>query len=368
ISHVTAGPNNLEQLDTLDSLSRTHYFLGDTRTANKIQDIIFRLQQRRFSADSDQYLDALKRRADWYTQIGNFTEAMFAYRRLERTIAKFHGRDDPRLIEPLVALAFVTPRQTQATPGFTPELALKEARRAVHRAVRIAREQSNSDPALLPSTLVAEGDFLLFATATRTARDSYLEAYNLTNDNPDLSDLHQQLFGEPVAVVTQPMRSVYHLNDGGSGTKAYPNRGFVELEYDLTVSGRPDNLRIVDSEPAGLMDAIVVRNVRRFVYRPTFINGTPIRSFGIRFRHEYRYDESRLSDRERKYIERTERARARLAEREASRAPIAPEDALPEPEPEPESESESESESEVGQPPSEESLENADGDGISIIR
>ncbi|MEL7025186.1 MAG: hypothetical protein AAGL69_15730 [Pseudomonadota bacterium] len=319
ISHVTAGPNNLEQLDTLDSLSRTHYFLGDTRTANKIQDIIFRLQQRRYSADSDQYLDALKRRADWYTKIGNFTEAMFAYRRLERTIAKYHGRDDPRLIEPLVALAFVTPRQTQATPGFTPELALKEARRAVHRAVRIAREQGAGDPSLLPATLVAEGDFLLFATATRTARQSYLEAYNLTVNNPDLKSLHESLFAEPNAVVTQPIRSVYHIND--SGTRSYPDRGFVELEYDLTVSGRPDNLRIVDSQPAGLMDAIVVRNVRRFVYRPTFVNGTPTRSYGVRYRHEFRYDDSRLSERERKYIERTERARARLSERDGGEQP-----------------------------------------------
>ncbi|MEO1581507.1 MAG: TonB family protein [Pseudomonadota bacterium] len=310
ISHVTAGPNNLEQLDSLDSLSRTHFFLGDIRTANRIQDIMYRLQQRRFSADSDQYIDALTRRARWYAMVGDFTEATFAFRRLERTIVKFHGKDDPRLIEPLLELAFVAPRQSTATPGLTPELALKEARRAVHRAVRIARVQSENDPTVLPKTLTAEGDFLLYATATRTARDSYQEAYSITVNNRDLEGLHQELFGEPVPVIRVPIRNVYHVNTTESAMGTYPDRGFVALEFDLNINGRPENIRVLDSVPAGLMDTDVIRKVRRFVFRPGFENGVPTSYQGLTFRHDFRYDERRLTQSEKEYIERIEKSRA----------------------------------------------------------
>lgn len=322
ISHVTAGPNNLEQLDTLDSLSRTHFFLGNIRRANKIQDIMYRLQQRRFSADSDQYIDALMRRARWYAQVGDFTEATFAFRRLERNIMKHHGRDDPRLIDPLIELAFVAPRQSTGTPGMTPEIALKEARRAMKRAVRIARVQNENDPAILPSTLVAEADFLLFATATRSARLSYEEAYALTVSNPDLADLHQELFAEPKPVVRTPIRSVYHRDYSESAMGTYPDRGFVELEFDLNVNGRPNNIRVIESFPAGLMDTDVIRRVRRFVYRPGFANGTPVSFQNVQFRHDFRYDERRLTQSEKEFIERNKQARERArAAQEAMAAP-----------------------------------------------
>ena len=323
VSHVTAGPNNLEQIDILDSLSRTHYFLGNLRRANKIQDIMYRLQQRRFSADSDQFIDALARRARWYTQVGDFTEATYAFRRLERTIVKYHGKDDPRLIEPLVELAFVAPRQATSTPGLTPEIAQKEARRSVNRAVRIARLQNETDPYILPRTLTRQGDFLLYMTAHRSAQDAYQEAYALTSANPVLEDLHEELFGQPVPVVRRPIRSVYHRDTGGSAVGTFPDRGYVELSFDINQNGRPIGIRVVNSEPAGLMDGDVVRRVRRFVYRPSLAGGRPTPYTGLTFRHDFRYDERRLTQSENEYIEKARAARESAnAAREAAGTPV----------------------------------------------
>lgn len=322
ISHVTAGPNNLEQLDTLDSLSRTHFFLGNIRRANKIQDIMFRLQQRRFSADSDQYIDALMRRARWYAQVGDFTEATFAFRRLERNIMKHHGRDDPRLIDPLIELAFAAPRQSTNTPGMTIEIAIKEARRAIKRAVRIAREHHEDDPTVLPSTLVSEGDFLLFANQVRSASSSYQEAYALTVGNPELASLHQQLFTEPKPIMRTPIRSVYHRDYSESSIGRYRDRGYVEFKFDISINGRPTNIQLVDSHPAGLMDRAVLREVRRSVYRPSFLNGVPTRSEDMQFRHDFRYDEELLTQHEKQFIKRNKQARERArAAQEAMATP-----------------------------------------------
>ncbi|MEL6367628.1 MAG: TonB family protein [Pseudomonadota bacterium] len=90
----------------------------------------------------------------------------------------------------------------------------------------------------------------------------------------------------------------------------YPDRGFVALEFDLNINGRPENIRVLDSVPAGLMDTDVIRKVRRFVFRPGFENGVPTSYQGLTFRHDFRYDERRLTQSEKEYIERIEKSRA----------------------------------------------------------
>ncbi|MEL6870843.1 MAG: tetratricopeptide repeat protein, partial [Pseudomonadota bacterium] len=160
ISHVTDGPTNLQQIQDMDALSRAHFFSGSAARATSIQEKMYRLQQRKFSANSEGYAEALDRRANWFTEIGDFTQATYTLRRLERVLGETYGRDDPRLIPVLIRLSFVANKQADGPTTLTPEIAEKEARRAINRAVRIARTQAEDNPQLLARTLTQRGDFL----------------------------------------------------------------------------------------------------------------------------------------------------------------------------------------------------------------
>ncbi|MEL6200669.1 MAG: tetratricopeptide repeat protein, partial [Pseudomonadota bacterium] len=152
ITHVNEGPSNLDQVPVIDALSRAYFFQGDLDTASDLQDTIFRLKQRRFDEESDGYIDALAQRARWYVALGNSAEAVQVYRRLERSISKKYGDDSPRLIAPLVSLANAAVRIEDFG-----EPAVNEGRRAMARAVRIARERADEDTERFARTLVEQG-------------------------------------------------------------------------------------------------------------------------------------------------------------------------------------------------------------------
>ena len=326
ISHVTAGPSNLQQVDDMDALSRAHYLMGDTRRASKIQDMLFRIQQRKFiSSDNvEGYVDALGRRARWYVSVGDFTTATAEFRRLERIIGNAYGKQDVRLVPILMELSFVA--ANQATGGYTglaPEEARREARRTANRAVRIARENSADFPELLPRTLTRQADFLLASESPRGAASAYREAQTLIAADAALAPLQEELYSDHVLIERRPIREVFHRNELAKAANTFPDTGFVEVTYDINTVGRPRRVRVVDSSPAGLMDNVVIRGVRSFVYRPVFEDGEPYVSTGHRYRHEFRYDESRLTDSELEYVKRTEALRESAAPDEPETKPAA---------------------------------------------
>ena len=301
ISHVNEGPNNLDQVELIDALSRAYFFQGELDTASDMQDAIFRLRQRRFDDNPDQYIDALVQRSAWYSRLGNWEEAVQAYRRLERTISKQYGAEDIRLIEPLVSLANAAIMIPEAG-----EPALNEGRRAIARAVRIARAHAEDDQERFARTLVDQGDWLSSLNQTRHSRLPYREAWNLLNDDPDLHNVRDELFAAPVPVVRVRFRSVYGQRVNESiDPERFPQRGFADVAFDVDPLGRPLNVRIVDGNPPGLMDGHLRRQIRRFRFRPAFSNGQPYTYTGLTYRHPFRYDESRFSNREREVIAKT---------------------------------------------------------------
>lgn len=331
VSHVNMGPNNLQQLDDMDALSRAYYSLGETRAANKVQDNMFRLQQRRFDQDSDQYLDALIRRARWYNTVTDTESSSRAYGRVIQAMTRAYGENDKRIITPLVEFAFITPEELRQDSMTTEEAIFDARKRAISRAVRIARTHGARDPALLAQTLTKKGDFYMSSGATRQARIPYKEAWQITSETPTLLPLREQLFGQPKAVRLVPIRRTLK-NIGADSNKVtlYQERGFVEVVFDVSTFGRPVNLRVVDSQPAGVvMDNLVVRKLRGFKYRPMFKDGLPTETLGLRYRHEFRYSEERLTPGQRETREETEAARANVREaNSAETSPVTIDDAV----------------------------------------
>lgn len=306
VLHVNDGPYNLDQLPILEALSRVYFFRNKISDANDIQDNIFWLQKRKYTEDSDQFVDAQLRRARWYARTDNFYEATLLFRRVERTLSENYGPDDVRLVEPLLELGFVAPRQANNTTSLT-YTGVQEGRRAIARAARIARLHAEARPELLLRTLTRQADSLMIAGRTRNARMTYREAWELVQADSGLADLHEALYGKPVAVIRPDIERVFDHQGNALGVdeKIYRDTGYVDVRFDVNEFGKPFNIRRINSEPAGLMDTHVTRSLRRFVFRPAYRDGELVEYHDMNFRHEFRYDAGALSDRSKAFVKLT---------------------------------------------------------------
>ena len=315
LSHVNLGPNNLEQVDVMDALSRAYYFLGELRRANKIQENLFRLQRRNFERDSDQYIDALLGQARWYGETRDFTRAMLAYKAVVNRMNRAYGELDRRLVEPRVEMAFVAPGTSIQDQDLGQAAILADKDRAISRAVRIARQTKDADPVLYAQTLAKKGDFHAANFDARSARLAYLQSWRELDGDPKLHSIRNELFDAPKPARVIPIRNTHkRVPPNSPGEMAlYKDRGFVELQFTVNALGRPITIEVIDSQPAGLMDKTVVRGLRNFRFRPRFVNGRPVATPNQTFRHDFRYSDERLSPGERRNIEKTEAARTRAA-------------------------------------------------------
>ncbi len=296
ITHVNEGPESLDQVDILDALSRVHYFNGDLDKSDDLQDAIFRLRARRADDNTDQYLDALRHRAEWHARLGKFSDAIRFYRRLVRAISNEYGKDDPRLVEPLLARADSASMYQDKWGGYA------GGKRALSQAVKITR--ANESPARLALTLADQGDWFTARQKSRDARPPYQEAWQILDADPALHGVRDQLFARPVLILRSRMRAYYGVRDGirVARPERFRERGFVLVRFDVDAFGRPHNVRVVDAEPAAIMDRHVSFRAREFRYRPALENGRPRAFEGLTYRHTFRYDPSALTPRDKKRI------------------------------------------------------------------
>ena len=57
--------------------------------------------------------------------------------------------------------------------------------------------------------------------------------------------------------------------------------GWVKLEYDISIDGRVENLRVLESSPAGVFDAAAMAAVAQWRYRAAVIDGAPSGVSGV---------------------------------------------------------------------------------------
>jgi hypothetical protein len=78
--------------------------MGDLESARDVLDRIHILNVRHFSDDAMGLLPSLMRRASWQHRAGYYNDERATYRRAIRIIEDSAGKDDPRLVDPLVKL------------------------------------------------------------------------------------------------------------------------------------------------------------------------------------------------------------------------------------------------------------------------
>ncbi|MGI9201603.1 MAG: tetratricopeptide repeat protein [Woeseiaceae bacterium] len=297
VSHVNEGPHNLDQLSILESLSETHLRMGSVEDAKHMQDVMYAINERAYANNALEMVPALLRRAEWQHRAGFINDQRASLRRAIRIIEKTLGKDDMSLVEPLTQLGqsfFYI--DLSGSPYGTTTLATGETH--FKRALRIAREDPDTNWEMIAETTLSLGDYYNFLDNMQQANKIYLAAWRDLEGSEDRKTYRRENLEQAVVlrenrlpdVVTPP------TEESNRGQQVPLSQGSITLSYDISDRGRPVNLKIIEAEPREFVDLHrkVQREMRRRIYRPRYTETGPTKTEQQVIVHKYFYKQAEL--------------------------------------------------------------------------
>jgi len=277
VQQVNQGLHALEQGKALNELSEVYFRLGNFQRANAIQQSYLSLYNSNFPGDNLQQLPALYSRADMQYKTGHMIDAQLSYRRI---ISMIERADGPQSLHLLTAIYRLTEllQNNRIMDGIDGSYV---ARRYLRRAVYIAEKQDGASNLERADSRIAMGDYLSVRTGDRrAAMRNYVSAWQQLNVDDTLRAECDARFGDPTllnefpAYSTPAMRKLIMLSQVGADDLS----GRLIVRYDVDVEGRTQNIELIEGDPSGYWNPIVVDHVDRFIFRPALIDGEPVES------------------------------------------------------------------------------------------
>lgn len=298
IGHVNEGPHNLEQIETLMSLTEIYLSVGETKDAVNTQKRIYYLQARNISRDSIDIIPALETRADWQRRMQMYEQERFTWRRIISVIEKEKGKNSLDLIGPLTNLAnsylavvFVGV-PSNAQPAFS------SGDPYLKRAVRIADRNPDTTLQIRVDAKLELGDYYIMTDHAGRAQRVYRDVWDMLSRDDSLLGMRRDLLES-----NQLLRDVYppkRLDDASAASDTARPGGYrtgtVLFGYDINTHGRPTKVRLLEADPQGLDELYkqIGRELRFIVHRPRLLDGEVQGTSNLTFRHEFFYRDSDL--------------------------------------------------------------------------
>jgi len=285
INHVELGLKNDEQMQIRDGLTESYLGLDDLDKANFQQETQARIIREKHRGELDKMIPAIYKLADWYKRSNQPEKETLLLQNAARTIKKAAGDDPAEQIRVLRALAAAHQRLDMPA----------EAKRLLKKAWRINEESEARDPLLSADIQVEMGDFYNGFNDLRDARRYYTAAWEtLVNEGGnDSARLLENYFSKPIIIWSVQLPDVYPLNSKTAVLAAEEpdlfSAGLLAVKFDIDQNGRATNIRIIESDPEGLLDKRVIYLLGRYFYRPRFEDGAPVLTRDLQLSHSFSY-------------------------------------------------------------------------------
>ncbi len=288
ITHRQDGVYSRRQLGIVDLLTDLHLQQGLVLAADREQRFNLKISEQAYGANSDSLVPILERLGGYFAQRGDtiplgpshivrpvaseadayteqyratlFKESIDLFERAIAIIENTYGPTDLRLIEPLHGIAKARLRQRTAR---------KFAEEAMERAVNIVANNPATDTADHARALVSLGDIYNLTSDSR-ANDTYLAAWRMLNETPELADLQYELFGAPTRLFPEDLSTIV-LERQPAAIDA-DTRLFVDAEFTVIDSGRVANVRILDGNVPNDQKNTLRRHIRSWRFRPRIVD------------------------------------------------------------------------------------------------
>jgi tetratricopeptide (TPR) repeat protein len=313
ISRQSAGLFNLDQLDLLEPLIDSDVALGRARDADRHQAYAYQVAAQHFGPRDTRMIPALGKLARWYSQTRRFTEARELYARvltiaapegdrmlgatvmaLRGTAATYRvayreGAQDPSANAPVVG---------QPTLLADAKYYLDDDGRAkLEAALKLVEAHRPPLPEARAVLLIELGDWALLAEKPNKAWPRYSEAWGLLatlgagsgTPAPDDAPRHNPL--------TYPAQLLYRRPPAADFYRDRPPEAVIEqaavAEFAVTATGRVQGAIVVEGEATKTHQHSLLHALAHAVYRPRFVDGTPVNTDKVRFRETFRQPKKR---------------------------------------------------------------------------
>ena len=294
ITHVNEGPHNVDQIEILESMAEANVRLGEIETARDVLDRIHYLNVRHFENDALGLLPSLLRRADWQHRAGYYNDERATYRRTIRIIETSTGKNDPRLVTPLVKLGETFYYYEPNMDGVRSSN-MMSGETYFRRAIRIAEDDEGFPWLEMATTQLALADYYMYFDGYNRARKIYLKVWNDLSTDEDRLEIRRDLLERPIARRAEsPPRYV----DGNS--QSSPDAmlaGTIRVEYTVSNRGRAKSVKS-EADPVEFenMEKMVHREIRGRFFRPPMVDGVPVNAPDQVFTHEFLYRPADLNE------------------------------------------------------------------------
>ncbi len=283
VQQVNLGPHAIEQAGSVDALSRIFFEIGDFERANAMQLMFVSLHHQAYPNDILRQLPALHSQAEMFTRTNRYADAQKVYLRMLAGIEKQEGRRSLDLLPAMYAYAdlLMTHHISDGRDGnYT-------ARRFLRRAVHIVEKREDASPVEAADAYIAMGDFFATRTGDRRAALRYYErGWNALASDNRYRDALEERFGRATHLNPVPVDTVPLMHDLLRSAVAHGEpepTARIAATFDVDSAGVPQNIAIIEGDPTGYLDTIVVDHIEKFVFRPAFHDGEPTGSEGLVF-------------------------------------------------------------------------------------
>ena len=300
ITHVNEGPHNIGQVEILEALAETSVRLGEIEMARDMLNRIHAINVRHFEDDALGLLPSLMRRADWQHRAGYFNDERMTYRRAIRIIETSAGKNDPRLVSPLIELGKSYYYYEPLSDGQSRAGLASSGETYFRRAVRIAEGAEDFPWLDLANARLALADYYIGTETHNRARRMYLEIWNELSTDEDRLEMRSELLERPIPIREGGLPRYAGNSSSGSPDENFLN-GIIQVDYTVSPRGRVKNIR-TEADPIEFTDMqrMVHREIRARVFRPVLDEGVPVESGNQVFRHEFFYTQGQLDSLKRK--------------------------------------------------------------------
>ena len=296
IGHVQNGPQNTEQIESLEAIAKIYLKSNNIKEARNIQQSILAYRGRADGPKSEEYLPALKHYADWMHKLQLYNRERNTYHKMLEIQKGHHGQDDPSLIPIMILLgiSFHEVGLSLFDDNYV-RLRVMGPDHYLNRAMKIAADHPQSDWELFAHTALAVGDYYTRVHYFKPARSAYKAAWQQLSIEP--AGIAERWELESPKLLAIPPLPEYYEDENPlyePGTTDDFLRGAVIAEFDVTKTGESVNIKLVESRPPGLtkIEQRLVRALRSVMHRPRMEDGSMIDTQQLIYEYEFSYRES----------------------------------------------------------------------------
>ena len=300
------------QLPLIDKFTDSLTAMQKLEQAHTAQRYGLRIVERKYGRDSAEIAPRLEVLARWYTRVGAYDAARLTLRRAITLVERKLGPNSVELIGPLTALAenyrrpLLSPEDGgfEADPSSNPNNAFNtipgqqdgsvwrlpsalatEGERALERALAIAENQPQPEPARIADVQTQLGDWYQTRLQHEKALPHYQAAWTAARQvKAGDSTLADALFSRPVLLhYVRP--SEWDRYERRPPEEVSPHT--VEIEMTVTAEGRVRNAEVVANDGTPRMGEATLDAAETARFRPRMIDGKPSETADVRFAQTY---------------------------------------------------------------------------------